>query len=150
MRALHEAAHAVVALLIGVDFQEVVLPGPDDDAIGLRFQEVKPDGEPNLVVSLQVQRQLAMRYAGEAIEEHRCGVVRYASADAVDSQAEAASITPNEKEAYNVRRLAKARARVLVDLGLPLIEGVAEALLRSGRLSWGEVAELVLPADDRS
>lgn len=53
--SLHEAAHAVPALLLGIDFDSVTLPQPGDTALGLNFTQYAPEhGEP--LVHLQAER----------------------------------------------------------------------------------------------
>lgn len=147
IRALHEAAHAVVALLIGVDFEDVTLPAPDDVRTGLRFEQIHPDGDADRAVWLQVERQISMRFAGGAVEELLCGAIRYAGTDEVDAMADAASLTVDPNDQFEVRRLARARSRTLVRLALPVIEGAAARLAVTGRLDWAEVAEIVLNQD---
>lgn len=148
VRALHEAAHAVVAVLLGLDFESLTLPAPKDMRVGLAFRQYTPDPDEPLVAE-QVQRQMTMRYAAQVLEERLCGEVHFAGQNVFDAQNESEAVTTDPQDAHAVRQLCLAWARVLVDLAWEQIERVGAQLLEREKLDWGELTELVLGEFER-
>ncbi len=150
LRALHEAAHAVVAALIGFDFDSVTLPEADDAKVGLAFTryDLQAGESGDAVSDHYMEARITMRLAGDALESELCGAVRFAGQDILDAQADSAAVTDDPEDAAEIRKRCRARARRLVESARDEIDAVAAALMDQTTLDWSEVAAIVLGRPD--
>lgn len=143
--AIHEAGHACLGAMSGMDVRTVILhrPGARQEEAGrveLHDMAAERDADPT--------RFLIFLLAGAAAEKRACG--RYTPRDAHDRHIAAlfAAVTLNEEpDSARVRSMLEAvqlvaNARIADDATWHWIERVAKQLVRRRRLTGRDVAEL--------
>jgi hypothetical protein len=139
--ARHEAAHAVIARLVGVEVRVATI-GPDGPRISTRYHpdEIAIDARSALVdlAGVCMERESPPARADIRNASRRCGKIVRARHDA-DTMTAAAL----ETEAAILFGRFGIRAAALVDDNRALIDAVAAALIRRGELTGDQVDAII-------
>ncbi|HEX7189233.1 MAG TPA: hypothetical protein VF423_13505 [Actinomycetes bacterium] len=146
-RAFHEAGHAVVGVLLGIEVTSVVVTTNVAEC-NTHFDSYDPqassDDEGPLGLVL-MRNQVALRLAGAASEQRAFdGHVRWAGHDIADVHRETKWMA-GEAQAGAVHVEERRRANLLVDLAWAQIEAVADRLLHEHELDGDDLYDLVVP-----
>lgn len=144
--ALHEAAHAVVALNLGLGFRSVWIRRPDTEGIG-RLMGAEGAAGMALVSTPAPDRwrdELAVLAAGDAAVR-RVGCQDRSSGDARDARALAVRRGCSEARIASELAAAASRADRLVQDCWPSVERVSVRLMQAGWLLGDDVRALMSP-----
>ena len=147
--AHHEAGHAVAAFRAGREIREVCISAATDDPMyDGNIQHDNPlygqhigDGDERL--SDYYDGELIIALAGPEAEHRHNSGARIAGNDLDVAQEILDRFVGSRVERERYLRLMQRETRGLVNREWPAIERVAAALLRHGRLTGGQVAQLI-------
>lgn len=147
--AHHEAAHALVGMLLGAPIESVSIEASEDEGIeGRTIHEFGEIGKHLGGVDWARMAKAITNYAGHLAEIHLGFKDEFEETGAHGDYLKAAialqDITGGNEEKFDaLQESALATARMMVELCWPQIELVAEMLVKNGTLSGDEVREIL-------